>query len=436
MFCILECMGVVIGPRMVRDDRGRMIPGRGVRDLLGEVRVEAGKRWFSWRMVGGASAIIVIVYINAARSLLGLVQSARWTELAILLGIILLALIGYIAHVLAGSARSRGDATVGTEPTTALSVERQAIAEVLVSAQRCGACGYALQLPSKEPDGCVICSECGSAWEQRRCTKGPVSAAKVAADVEAATLAQQQSRRREHDDRLCMVLVAGHVGRADGLPAGNVRANAIVLELKEAMWARRRRLRAWLLATGLVLLVVGMAVQSPANDWTERCVVLGLLLLLGGLCSLGLQRPWTVRRDYFLSYRVCARCLADLPDVVAKDGCVVCTDCGAAWSEVRLAKRVVTDAQLGRVTESCRHCGYDRKGIHPDQGCPECGLPRSSPTDELGRARAGTVPVCAACQSPLPGPERVCASCKYQAGTRWVWPVSVTSRTANGGTEP
>ncbi len=401
-------MPITLGPRNVRDDRGKAVTGRSINELLGDVRVEAGKRRFSWRMVGVASALSLIGYLNLARTV---IQSIlRGGIEAWIFAILCLILVAFVAWGIfrAWAGKESGKSWLTKDTTSQL--REKAVADVLVALHRCGACGYALRKDGAENDGCIVCSECGAAWHARRLKAIAADAPAVFVEVERTLRSHEQSNRREHDDRSSLLAIATHRGRTDGKPAASMAGAAVAEHLGRSLRRSRMRWSLWFSGVGLVLIAFGVIAWKFRPDVGPWMTGVGLVLCLIAVCVWGTSNEWKARKKFFLSYRICAACLAELNSPSTYDGCVVCTTCRAAWKSDSLGDSSVTSEMLARVNIPCARCGYNRNGLSPDAPCPECGLGCTTPARN---------PHCAVCDTLLDGPSRVCPRCMHQAGVEY-----------------
>lgn len=329
-------MPLTLGPRTIRDDRGKVVTGRSINELLGEVRVEAGKRRFSWRMIGGASVAMVAIYLNAVR---GIVQTAQrgGPMLWVLAIVVLFALVYAVWRMVQ---RARGSHAVLFSANNMTHVRDQAVANVLTASHRCGACGYGLRAESIESDGCVVCTECGAAWNHERLKPTAASPEAVTTELEATLKANERSPHRQHDERFMPCGIATHKERLDGEPPASPRGAEALAVLRRKVLRRRLITCGCVAGTGAALLVVGFVIDRPLNHLGLIIAVAGAVLVVIALCIFGLSEDPKKRKAHYLSHRVCPRCLDELGTDEAFDHCVVCPTCGAAWLASSLGTRV------------------------------------------------------------------------------------------------
>lgn len=393
-------MPLTLGPRNVRDDRGKVVTGRSINELLGDVRVDAGKRRFSWRMIGRMSVWSVLSYLYLSRVVYKSIQSGgveAW---------IFAALAGFVLVLLAWDvfrAWSRGS-DHPLDPKSYL--QSQAVANELVAACRCGACGYGLRRDSPESDGCIVCSECGAAWLADK-VRVQEDAAELATKIERALKISDPWGVAPRDVQASLLAIATHKGRTDGKPAASLAGAAVAEELGRTMRRTRMLLCLWFGGVGAALISCGVPIWALAWAIGPWMTGAGLTLGLVSLCIWGTSDEWKTRKAYFLSYRVCPACLAELRPPHTPDKYVTCPHCSAVWLAKALGSNTVSVVALQRVNIPCTRCGYNRNGLADNTPCPECGLGAAVPPGN---------PHCAACDTPLESPTRVCPRCMYQAG--------------------
>ncbi|HYF15446.1 MAG TPA: hypothetical protein VD971_10290 [Phycisphaerales bacterium] len=202
---------------------------------------------------------------------------------------------------------------------------------------RCAACGFDLAALPTQPDGCVVCSECGAAWDTRRITRRlPGSTPEEAAD--ACLNGLRPTGFLSDGATATLIDHAGLNTTVHGLrvrgpqPAGK---SAAALDcLRQQTWKFRRN---FVVPMGVLAAVsLGAAVliglADGLSDRVGVLMVVGCLsLIVAALCCL-LSLPTDDRRELLLSHGVCASCLHDMAD--SRDGvrgCRVCAACGCSW---------------------------------------------------------------------------------------------------------
>ena len=145
----------------VVDDRSRLVPlvaarqtrAQGVdAETAGEARKAAWRgmprrAWAHFALMAGLESLIVML---AARGLWRAYTSPfakpnDWIHPAMMIGFAVV-----IVWLVWRGMRRQHAGSLATE---------------YVRAGVCGSCGYALQGLGREPDGCVVCPECGAAWK-------------------------------------------------------------------------------------------------------------------------------------------------------------------------------------------------------------------------------------------------------------------------------
>ncbi len=221
----------------------------------------------------------------------------------------------------------------------------------------CGSCGYTMQDLPPDPDGCVVCPECGSAWEAERMTRAhwrPENATLFAPRSFAvwALLAlpglgsdARAVLHRRLDTRLASLPAAARAARPE----------------KEWAALRRdlRRIGRWwrvglsvpvfvLLACCVRWLVLEiLAAQTDVALAVFLGVTIPFLVYVGAAVLCG---EWGVRRraieDAFVRHGACPVCAAGLERRVTRRGALMCCDsCGCAWRGVRAGSAPVLGAR-------------------------------------------------------------------------------------------
>lgn len=223
------------------------------------------------------------------------------------------------------------------------------VATVFLSNGLCPICAYAIGATPTEPDGCVVCAECGSAWHADRVR--PLGMSNSAEDLGLPERIGMRtvgwSNRRIHDaEGRPQTLLDGDYRRAIAL-AGSPDHRERLLEARRVL--RRSAGVRRLVGYGLTaFLGLGMAVAAYANlvqAWPP--VSAGLLLqFIGALClpltllivSLMIVNPFGHSADKEVAVRellkrsLCPSCGADLSgERKSNDGRCRCTRCLAMW---------------------------------------------------------------------------------------------------------
>jgi predicted RNA-binding Zn-ribbon protein involved in translation (DUF1610 family) len=209
----------------------------------------------------------------------------------------------------------------------------------------CAACGYNLYALASEPDGCIVCPECGAAWRAdriRRAEPTPADTGPPAGRMvrrTGAMVLRGFSRTMSVDDGGCPVLLVSP------RLATEVRRAGTAEHLQRLLQARRRlaggfgRWFRWGVAGILLVLfafppVFILFVLPPIGPATGAVVPMSLFalllpvgVLLGNFGYGGARR---IRR-ILLDESVCPACGAEIARGDTPDEVTTCVDCGAAW---------------------------------------------------------------------------------------------------------
>ncbi len=262
-----------------------------------------------------------------------------------------------------------------------LMVRRQVARQVAATAVAegiCGGCAYTLEGVPVEPDGCLVCPECGAAWRRERITRPHWESAASTELYEPAwwrRILFSMPRSRDllaADDRGRFVRVLDSWLQL--LPPAR-RAEWGPERLRDVRARTRRvgRIWRWVLAgpvglVGAMLAAGAMTVLVNARRLTSDDIALagvltGLAIMLGLLVmaiirSNGHSPPRKVA-PVLTRLGLCASCGNSIAGVAPdSDGLATCGECGASW-------RQVNDGR-------CVRCGYDLRGLL-EPICPECG---------------------------------------------------------------
>ncbi len=217
----------------------------------------------------------------------------------------------------------------------------------------CGSCGYTLQDLPPDPDGCVVCPECGSAWDAERMTRAhwrPEKATLFAPRTFASwallalpglgTDARAVLHRRLDTRLACLPTPA-----RDARPA------------KEWAALRRdlRRIgRGWRIALSVPVFVLLaccvrwllLEILDPNTDVALAIFLAVTIPFLAYVATAVLCSEWGVRRrpieDAFVRHGACPVCAAGLERRETRRGALMCCDsCGCAWKPAAPASRAV-----------------------------------------------------------------------------------------------
>lgn len=240
------------------------------------------------------------------------------------------------------------------------------IAGTIAAHGLCGSCGYTMQDLAPDPDGCVVCPECGSAWEAARMTRAhwlPEKATLFAprSFTSWALLAlpglgtdARAVLHRRLDTRLACLPAPARAAR----PA------------KEWAALRRdlRRIgRGWRIALSVpvfVLLVccvrwLVLEILSPNTD-VALAIFLGVTLpFLAYAATAVLRGEWgMLGRDVegvFVRHGACPVCAAGLERRETRRGALMCCDsCGCAWKPAAATSAPAPPAESRAAADAIR----------------------------------------------------------------------------------
>lgn len=294
----------------------------------------------------GALIITVMVVLLAGLGATLIPFHSIW-----ILPVIIAFLIATVAPIGIRNARSRFD--------------KRALATLLFIG-RCPCCGYRIREQPVEPDGTIVCPECGSAWKAER--------------VGTARQDQTDIGLRSADKRLGNSFERSFVSswtrrgsvlddRERGVPLIDFRLSVTdpslpedrVLELRKLLRKETLGERYGCAVLALVFLLPGMIsaiiALAQSMSWLtalrSASQVFWLIFVVAIVYrSIRGWTPWvgrTVKR-LLVAQRVCPSCTADLQSAPREsDGCVVCAKCGAAW---KTPSHGVAASSLSRNTTS------------------------------------------------------------------------------------
>ncbi len=227
------------------------------------------------------------------------------------------------------------------------------LAATAVAEGLCGSCCYSLRDIPPEADGCIICPECGAAWQSRRITRPHwegTAADRVRAEggsvgaganwfVRFFTLTPPPSHLLAPDDRGRFVSIVDSrlllLSPARRAELGSQLARTLRSDLR----AVGRILRSLIaLAPGILSLTLGAACPNSLNERNSGLtVVMGIGCALSGVLAIGLLLShafYSPRRAarVMVAHGRCASCARPLEGLnLEGDGCIACPECGASW---------------------------------------------------------------------------------------------------------
>ncbi len=227
------------------------------------------------------------------------------------------------------------------------------LAATAVAEGICGGCCYSLRDLPVEPDGCVVCPECGAAWQARRITRphwatdaslgsraeGGRGGTGVNWLVRFITLTPPPQQLLAPDDRGRFVSVVDSrlllVPEVRRRELGSARVGAA-----RRMLRRIRRVPRVLLAlpeltiAALCLYSASSFVNGPDRGLTLVMLIptsIFLLLGVGLLFSHAFYSPRQAARA-MVGLSLCPSCARPLDGLpIDADGCAVCPECGGSW---------------------------------------------------------------------------------------------------------
>ena len=316
-------------PRDVRDAAQGPDPHRAAlaRHLSNAINAES-RRWTPRGVALGFGLALAYVLLQVFASLAGL------TRFPVVVPVLRIG--GLVAVVLISRADSRR--RVGSF------LANTAVAEGL-----CGGCSYSLRDLPEEPDGCIVCPECGAAWQARRITRphwlAPGAARSRAEGGRAGinwfyrfiTLTPPPSQLIAPDDRGRFVSIVDSrlwlADRARREELGPMLRRDLRSELRAVGRAPRVLVA---LLPGLGAVFFGMGLLGSAPNAVVSTVMAGGLLLFGSLIVgvLFSHAFYSTRRAarVLVAASRCPSCLYPLQGLpLDADGCVVCPECGSSW---------------------------------------------------------------------------------------------------------
>jgi hypothetical protein len=210
----------------------------------------------------------------------------------------------------------------------------------------CGTCAYPLHGLSPEPDGCVVCAECGSAWSASRIVVSEhqrVPSPRVPL-LQREFFSTKRARDMVPDDRGRFIRILDPRLRQlapevrTSLPSGEEAA--LRSELRRVGVVARRALA---LVAGLLTLFVLVRVLATSSRSTtaQKLATAGVTLVVGGGIIAGIRLAESDvsparRREILLARGRCPSCGGGLGTASAQDGYVACR-CGASWKAADIA---------------------------------------------------------------------------------------------------
>lgn len=228
------------------------------------------------------------------------------------------------------------------------------LARTAVAEGVCGACAYSLQDLATEPDGCLVCPECGAAWRAERITRPHWEGANAGVTYQPGWLRRTVFNIPSPRDLLAPDDRGRFVPVMDSYlkllpPArraewGRARRRALVSRLRavgrvpRALLAVVATLPCWLVV-GALFVASGFSIAGPPARGVSPELLWVAVVMTGVACLIGLAVFWSNRFGpplklvpVFRAAGVCASCGEDLGGVAAaSDGCRACPECGAAW---------------------------------------------------------------------------------------------------------
>ena len=215
------------------------------------------------------------------------------------------------------------------------------VAPVIVSEGLCAACGYNLHGSKPEPDGCIVCPECGAAWSASRVRRSAPFVAGAAGIDAAQVLELHSDGRIVADARSHKVLV--HSFSLTKVP----RINQLTQAQRQRLERIRRaegipRYKDAMFVAGFSTFFVGAGAGAKLSGIyttvTVRSAWLGAGVAMFGVSAgavliyrARLRRP-ADPVGAMLRERMCPGCRSLLDGVApATDGFVECPTCLAAW---------------------------------------------------------------------------------------------------------
>ena len=299
------------------------------RHLSNAINAEA-RRWTPRAIWLGLALVVAYILLQVFVSLAGL------TRYPMLIPVFRIG--GLIAVVIV----SRAD----TRRHIASHLAATAVAEGL-----CGGCCYSLRDLPADVDGCIVCPECGAAWQARRITRPHwlrAESQRTSTDggspisgwlVRFFTLTPPPGQLIAPDDRGRFVCVVDSrlllVPRARREQLGSAR----LAEVRSGLRAVGRELRVlFALAPAIVAVLLGIASLNAAAErdaglslGTGVGLAMFASLAVGLVLSHAFYSPRRAAR-IMVARSLCPSCVHPLDGLPADaDGCAVCPGCGSSW---------------------------------------------------------------------------------------------------------
>ena len=207
----------------------------------------------------------------------------------------------------------------------------------------CGSCGYTMQNLPPDPDGCVVCPECGSAWDTERMTRAhwrPEKAILIPPRTFSSWILlalpglgsdARGVLHRRIDTRLTSI---------PG-PARAARPEAAWAALRRDLRRIGRGGRIALCVPAFVLLLccvrwLVLEILLPRTDVALAIFLAVTIPFLGYVCTAILCSEWWMPRDRieraFVSHGACPVCASTLaPRASRSRRLMACDGCGCAW---------------------------------------------------------------------------------------------------------
>jgi hypothetical protein len=197
----------------------------------------------------------------------------------------------------------------------------------------CGSCGYSLKMLKHGDDGCVVCPECGAAWLGSRIIQPHWERDREPVSMNRLWMTP--------DDRGRYVRVLDSF--LDPMPAdrraaiGRDEIRRIIARIRKSGHAQRLLATLTAFTIASVSFVVGIelwAGDENAKIYALFCFIVSLLVVMFGA---GVYRSSMLIKARVIpvimkSEGLCAVCASSLEDLTPEsDGCVVCSQCKAAW---------------------------------------------------------------------------------------------------------
>ncbi len=223
---------------------------------------------------------------------------------------------------------------------------RKKVAATMVAEGICGTCGYSLRGLGVQDDGCIVCTECGSAWRASRVTSAyweesdEVATRKPGWVLRNVFMVASEVNRTTTDARSRFVLTVD----SRLVVLSKQQRETLSPELRKSIIRKLRKIgRIFRVLLALFMMGIASLFGLIGYVMLEEEMLIGTIVLwfIGSVIFL-LGVVMQLRGDVFLRavkvarvmvrQGLCPVCVSRLAGLEQDDdGCVVCLSCGSAW---------------------------------------------------------------------------------------------------------